>query len=164
MQQGACASRLTTAPVEKGWKDAPPTFSVASAHATLDFQFDALTNMADDLEPDDYDGFGGNYTNCTGGSALDGKVIDTPAFQAFIFIAYSLVFVAALLGNGLVLIAVHASPRMRTVINMLLANLAAGDLLLAIACVPFSFVPTLILQHWPFGETLCKFVSYSQVS
>jgi len=101
---------------------------------------------------------------CEEGSPLNNMVLGTSWFQALIFTAYVLIFAAALIGNGLVVISVRASPRMRTVTNLLLVNLAFSDLLLALACVPFSFVPTLVLQFWPFGAPLCKLVSFSQVS
>jgi 7 transmembrane receptor (rhodopsin family) len=101
---------------------------------------------------------------CSEGSPLDGMVMGTTWFQVLIFTAYVFIFAAALIGNGLVVISVRASPRMRTVTNLLLVNLAFSDLLLAVACVPFSFVPTLVLQYWPFGASLCKLVSFSQVS
>ncbi|CAB3360621.1 Hypothetical predicted protein [Cloeon dipterum] len=101
-------------------------------------------------------------TDCSVSFMLEDSILGQPWFQAIIFFAYVAIFAAALIGNGLVVISVRASPRMRTVTNLLLVNLAFSDLLLAIACVPFSFVPTLVLQYWPFGAPLCKLVSFCQ--
>ncbi|XP_071455777.1 RYamide receptor-like [Hetaerina americana] len=99
--------------------------------------------------------------NCSASPAT-GRLIYTPYFQAAIYFSYCSIFVAALCGNGLVCYVVHASPRMRTVTNYFIANLAVGDVLMTLFCVPFSFVPVLILQYWPFGDSMCRMVSYSQ--
>ncbi|CAG7734509.1 unnamed protein product, partial [Allacma fusca] len=45
--------------------------------------------------------------------------------------------------------------------NYLIANLALGDLLMAIFCVPFSYIPVLY-QYWPFGEIMCHVLSPAQ--
>ncbi|XP_075216762.1 RYamide receptor-like [Lycorma delicatula] len=102
-----------------------------------------------------------NDTNCISGP---GGVLNSPYLQAIIYLMYSGIFLAALLGNGLVCYVVHSSPRMRTVTNLFIVNLAVGDILMTLFCVPFSFVPTLLLQYWPFGATLCKTFSFSQVA
>ncbi|XP_046393344.1 RYamide receptor [Ischnura elegans] len=91
-----------------------------------------------------------------------GRMIYNTYFQAAIYFSYCSIFVAALCGNGLVCYVVHASPRMRTVTNYFIANLAVGDVLMTLFCVPFSFVPVLVLQYWPFGDSMCRMVSYSQ--
>lgn len=101
-----------------------------------------------------------NVTDCSSGP---GGVLSSPYLQATIYLMYSGIFLAALLGNGLVCYVVHSSPRMRTVTNLFIVNLAVGDILMTLFCVPFSFVPTLSLQYWPFGATLCKTFSLSQV-
>lgn len=48
------------------------------------------------------------------------------------------------------------------VTNYFICNLAVGDILMSLFCVPFSFFPTLLLQYWPFGSLLCHLVNYSQ--
>lgn len=83
-------------------------------------------------------------------------------FQLCVFIMYSAVFVVALLGNGLVCFVVHTTPRMKTVTNYFIVNLAVGDILMTLFCVPFSFVSQLVLRYWPFGAIMCKAVNYSQ--
>ncbi|XP_048479113.1 RYamide receptor isoform X2 [Plutella xylostella] len=93
---------------------------------------------------------------CGGGALL------APALQAAVYFLYSSIFVVALLGNGLVCLVVAGSPRMKTVTNYFIVNLAVGDMLMTLLCVPFSFVSTLLLRHWPFGGALCKAVNYSQ--
>lgn len=82
-------------------------------------------------------------------------------FKVAIVILYNSIFVTAVLGNALVCYVVFSSPRMRTVTNYLIANLAVGDLLMAILCVPFSYIPVL-LQYWPFGHLLCYILPTAQ--
>ncbi|ODN06090.1 Neuropeptide Y receptor, partial [Orchesella cincta] len=82
-------------------------------------------------------------------------------FKIAIAILYNSVFVTALLGNALVCYVVFSSPRMRTVTNYLIANLAVGDLLMAVFCVPFSYIPVL-LQYWPFGKFMCYLLPPAQ--
>ena len=88
--------------------------------------------------------------------------ISTYIFHICVYIMYGVIFVIALLGNGLVCFVVQSSPRMKTVTNYFIMNLAIGDMLMTLFCVPFSFVPMLILKYWPFGSIMCKMVNYSQ--
>lgn len=84
------------------------------------------------------------------------------AYQVFVYCMYIVIFVLALLGNGVVCYIVQSSPRMRTVTNYFICNLAIGDILMTLFCVPFSFISILILGYWPFGVILCHLVNYSQ--
>ncbi|XP_069188492.1 RYamide receptor-like [Procambarus clarkii] len=86
----------------------------------------------------------------------------TPAFNASIYVFYIAILVFAVLGNSVVVYVVCSSAKMRTVTNYFIANLAVGDLWMAIFCVPFSFLSTLILKYWPFGGHLCVAVNYLQ--
>lgn len=83
-------------------------------------------------------------------------------FQTAIYVLYISILFAALLGNGTVCFIVQSSPRMRTVTNFFIANLAIGDILMSFFCIPFSFISMFVLQYWPFGPILCRVVNYSQ--
>lgn len=87
---------------------------------------------------------------------------DNTYFQTTVYIMYISIFIFALFGNGVVCYIVYSSPRMKTVTNYFIVNLAVGDILMSLFCVPFSFFPTLLLQYWPFGSLLCHLVNYSQ--
>lgn len=83
-------------------------------------------------------------------------------FQVIIYSLYSVVFVLALVGNMVVCAVVFTSIRKWTVTNFFIVNMAAGDILMAFFCIPFTFVPTFVLLYWPFGATMCRIVSFSQ--
>ncbi|XP_034943887.1 RYamide receptor [Chelonus insularis] len=91
-----------------------------------------------------------------------GSVLASVWFQTTVYLLYSIVFVVALVGNALVCYVVWSNPRMKTVTNFFIVNLAFGDILMTLFCVPTSFVSTLILQYWPFGAEMCPSVNYSQ--
>ncbi|XP_053604015.1 RYamide receptor-like [Plodia interpunctella] len=88
--------------------------------------------------------------------------VSSPLFQMFVYVMYSTVFLVALVGNGLVCFVVHTTPRMKTVTNFFIVNLAVGDIFMSLFCIPFSFVSMLVLRYWPFGGVMCKVVNYSQ--
>lgn len=88
--------------------------------------------------------------------------LGSTAFQAVIYLMYSVVFIVALVGNGLVCYVVMFSAQMHSVTNLFIMNMAVSDLLMTLFCVPFSFVATLMLQYWPFGSDLCPTVSFAQ--
>lgn len=83
-------------------------------------------------------------------------------FQTFVNFMYIIIFLTAVIGNGIVCFIVQSSPRMRTVTNYFIVNLAVGDMLMALFCIPFSSISLFVLNYWPFGEILCRFVNYSQ--
>ena len=84
------------------------------------------------------------------------------SFDVVILVSYILIMAVSLVGNTLVCYIVLSSARMRTVTNYLITNMAIGDLLMTLLCVPFTFSSVLLLQHWPFGATMCWFVSFTQ--
>nr|XP_012138651.1 PREDICTED: neuropeptide Y receptor-like isoform X2 [Megachile rotundata] len=109
-----------------------------------------------------------NVTNLLDGMGCDYftgtyRIFSTSWFQGIIYFFYSAIFVVALAGNGLVCYVVYSSPRMKTVTNFFIVNLAFGDILIALFCVPPSFISILILQYWPFGQEFCPTVSSLQV-
>lgn len=97
----------------------------------------------------------GNYTICN-------ETSDNTYFNVIVYIMYISIFLAALIGNGLICFIIQSLPRMRTVTNYFIANLAMGDILMSLFCIPPSFISLFILAYWPFGLLMCKFVSYSQ--
>jgi len=74
---------------------------------------------------------------------------------------YAVIFVLAIAGNSLVIATLAHDRRMRTVTNLFLLNLAVSDLLLAVFCMPFTLIPTL-LQNFIFGKAMCILIRYMQ--
>jgi len=74
---------------------------------------------------------------------------------------YAIIFVLAMAGNALVIATLALDRRMRTVTNLFLLNLAVSDLLLAVLCMPFTLIPTL-LRNFIFGKAMCVLIRYMQ--
>lgn len=84
-------------------------------------------------------------------------------FQIILHIMYITIFIIGVFGNFLVFYVFQSSPRMKTVTNFFIINLAVSDMLMSLFCIPFSFISLFVLQYWPVGEGLCKMVNYIQV-
>ncbi|GAB6024238.1 hypothetical protein CHUAL_008933 [Chamberlinius hualienensis] len=75
--------------------------------------------------------------------------------------AYFAVFSLGIIGNGFVVIVVLRSPRMRTVTNFFIVNLAVADILVLVFCLPATLLAN-ILVPWVLGWFMCKAVAYVQ--
>ena len=74
---------------------------------------------------------------------------------------YSIIFLLSLTGNSLVILTLVQNHHMRTVLNVFLLNLSISDLLLAVFCMPFTLIPTL-LKDFIFGPIMCTLIRYMQ--
>ncbi|KAF7709409.1 cholecystokinin receptor-like [Silurus meridionalis] len=72
---------------------------------------------------------------------------------------YSLIFLLSVFGNLLIIVVLVVNKRMRTVTNSFLLSLAVSDLMMAVFCMPFTFIPNL-LEDFIFGGAMCKIVAY----
>ncbi|KAL3056395.1 hypothetical protein OYC64_018975 [Pagothenia borchgrevinki] len=72
---------------------------------------------------------------------------------------YSLIFFLSVFGNLLIILVLTVNKRMRTVTNTFLLSLAVSDLMMAVFCMPFTLIPS-ILKNFIFGAAMCKIVSY----
>ncbi|XP_015253615.1 cholecystokinin receptor-like isoform X2 [Cyprinodon tularosa] len=72
---------------------------------------------------------------------------------------YSLIFFSSVFGNLLIIVVLTFNKRMRTVTNTFLLSLAMSDLMMAIFCMPFNLIPS-ILKDFIFGALMCKIVAY----
>lgn len=71
-------------------------------------------------------------------------------------IIYSVICAVGLTGNTAVIYVILKAPKMKTVTNMFILNLAIADDLFTLV-LPISIAEHL-LNHWPFGEVLCKVI------
>ncbi|XP_076839015.1 cholecystokinin receptor-like [Brachyhypopomus gauderio] len=72
---------------------------------------------------------------------------------------YSLIFLLSVFGNLLIIVVLLVNKRMRTVTNSFLLSLAVSDLMMAVFCMPFTLIPSL-LEDFIFGAAMCKTVTY----
>lgn len=90
--------------------------------------------------------------------------LQSPTYLKAITISmYSIIIILSVGGNGIVCYIVFRARRMRTVMNFFIVSLALSDILMAIFCIPFTFLANLVFNYWPFGEVLCPIVTYLQV-
>uniref|UniRef100_A0A8D2CYZ9 Neuropeptides B/W receptor type 1 n=1 Tax=Sciurus vulgaris TaxID=55149 RepID=A0A8D2CYZ9_SCIVU len=69
---------------------------------------------------------------------------------------YSMICVVGMAGNAAVIYVILRAPKTKTVTSVLILNLAIADGLFVLV-LPANIAEHL-LQHWPFGELLCKLV------
>lgn len=90
----------------------------------------------------------------------DSKVNKT-AITSFLVSSYTIICIAGLIGNAMVIYVVLRFAKMKTVTNLYILNLAMSDALFLIS-LPF-LITTTIIEHWIFDTAMCKiyFVLYS---
>ncbi|CAB3399812.1 unnamed protein product [Caenorhabditis bovis] len=71
---------------------------------------------------------------------------------------YIIISVAAVIGNGLVILAVVRKKSMRTNRNVLILNLALSNLILALTNIPFLWLPSIDFE-FPYSRIFCKFAN-----
>ena len=76
---------------------------------------------------------------------------------------FGLIFLLGVIGNGSLIYIIGCKKMMRTIPNLLICNLALGDLLALVFTVPFI---STIYTHdsWPFGEFICKASEFAKVT
>jgi leucokinin receptor len=79
-----------------------------------------------------------------------------PSLIVILSVFYAFIILVALFGNILVIYVVIVSPRMRTVTNFYIANLAFADVSIAMFAIPFQFHAALV-QRWDLPQFMCQF-------
>jgi hypothetical protein len=70
------------------------------------------------------------------------------AMAAMYCFAYLLVFAVGLVGNYFVIAVVYRTPRMRTVTNFFIVNLAVADILVIIFCLPATLLSNIFVREY----------------
>lgn len=80
------------------------------------------------------------------------------AMSAVYCVAYVVVFVVGLIGNSCVIAVVYRSPRMRTVTNFFIVNLAVADVLVIVFCLPATLMSNIFVREYQdtFYSTFCE--------
>lgn len=63
-------------------------------------------------------------------------------------IAYSFVFIVGLIGNSFVIAVVLRAPKMRTVTNYFIVNLALADILVIVFCLPATLMSNIFVREY----------------
>lgn len=71
-------------------------------------------------------------------------------------IAYLIVFMVGLVGNLFVIAVVYRSPRMRTVTNFFIVNLAVADILVIVFCLPATLMSNIFVRKYHLLAIQCK--------
>ena len=81
----------------------------------------------------------------------------------FLIIIYSLIIIVSFVGNFWVCKVMFGKKgnKSMTTTDILIINLAIGDLLMTLLNIPFN-IARFVLDNWPFGETLCVLVPFTQ--
>lgn len=61
-------------------------------------------------------------------------------------VAYFIVFIVGLIGNSFVVAVVFRMPRMRTVTNYFIVNLALADILVIVFCLPATLMSNIFVR------------------
>ncbi|XP_006023928.3 neuropeptides B/W receptor type 1 [Alligator sinensis] len=101
----------------------------------------------------------GEAAGCQGKFWSGLNVSDTlpiPNFYIVVPIIYSVICAVGLTGNTAVIYVILKAPKMKTVTNIFILNLAIADELFTLV-LPINIADYLLLQ-WPFGEFMCKLI------
>lgn len=85
---------------------------------------------------------------------------DQPLFVT-LAVAYSAVALLGVTGNLALIILIWRQHELSNATSVLIANLSASDLLMALVCLPFTFAYT-FMDHWAFGGAMCRINSLAQ--
>ncbi|KAM6100997.1 neuropeptides B/W receptor type 1 [Theristicus caerulescens] len=101
----------------------------------------------------------GGPTDCPGrgdgGLNMSGPPLN-PSFYITVPVIYSFICAVGLTGNTAVIYVILKAPKMKTVTNIFILNLAIADELFTLV-LPINIADYLLLQ-WPFGEFMCKLI------
>ncbi|KAM6933195.1 prolactin-releasing peptide receptor [Xenentodon cancila] len=83
-------------------------------------------------------------------------------FKPLFLPLYCLIVVVAGVGNSFLLACILADKKLHNATNFFIGNLAAGDLLMCLTCVPLTVSYAFDSRGWAFGRSLCHLVPLLQ--
>lgn len=83
-------------------------------------------------------------------------------FKSLFLPLYCLIVVVAGVGNSFLLVCILADKKLHNATNFFIGNLAAGDLLMCLSCVPLTMSYAFDTHGWAFGRTMCHLVPLLQ--
>ncbi|XP_038063213.1 prokineticin receptor 2-like [Patiria miniata] len=85
------------------------------------------------------------------------KIQVHPALKVFLTVTFALTIVVSGLGDSLLVFIILFHKRLRTVTNLMIANLAVSDALTALLSAPFT-LHYYVTDNWAFGGVMCPLV------
>ena len=85
------------------------------------------------------------------------ELFDPLSYKIMVITFFSVIFAFGFVGNVSVLGSILKWKRLRNPCGLLIANIAAADLGVAIIAAPLR-IAELYLQSWPFGDALCRII------
>lgn len=83
-------------------------------------------------------------------------------FKPLFLPLYCLIVIVAGVGNSFLLACILADKKLHNATNVFIGNLAAGDLLMCLSCVPLTVSYAFDNHGWAFGRPLCHLVPLLQ--
>ncbi|KAM8853369.1 prolactin-releasing peptide receptor [Synchiropus picturatus] len=83
-------------------------------------------------------------------------------FKPLFLPLYCLVMVVASVGNAFLLTCILADKKLHNATNFFIGNLAAGDLLMCLTCVPLTMSYAFDSRGWAFGRPMCHLIPLLQ--
>lgn len=104
-----------------------------------------------------------NITNASSSSCLRIKCQFTVSERVAIIIFFSAIFLASLVGNCILFLAIIRNARLRrSSTNFSILNLSLANILITVFCIPVFTIDAFIAERWVFGLIGCKLVSFLQ--
>jgi hypothetical protein len=100
-----------------------------------------------------------NSTNTTIEQIRKGYEFSPGLFQCFLAVISIIIFIVGIIGNLLVILVVAKNAHMRTITNIFIVNLAIGDFLVVLICLPPTMINdiTVIIFNLLFFVSLIRF-------
>ncbi|XP_066292802.1 prokineticin receptor 2-like [Branchiostoma lanceolatum] len=90
-----------------------------------------------------------------------GKDVVYPTAKAALGVVYSLIIMVCGVGNTLLLLVLFKYKKTRNTANLLIANLALSDLIVAVCCIPFDVDYYVVRPRvWVHGDAACAVVNF----
>ncbi|XP_019646772.1 PREDICTED: prokineticin receptor 2-like [Branchiostoma belcheri] len=102
-----------------------------------------------------------NPNNNTSSNPVENSFNDD-AFKIAIGFLLTLIMLVCGVGNFLLMVVIARYKQMRTVTNLLIANLSLSDFLVALLCVPFimDYYVVRVAHSWQYGDNTCMVVNF----
>ena len=99
-----------------------------------------------------------NSTNTTIEQIRKGYEFSPGLFQCFLAVISIIIFIVGIIGNLLVILVVAKNAHMRTITNIFIVNLAIGDFLVVLICLPPTMINDITVTFFFFNSISYIFV------